>query len=116
MAIEGGQGRENNGNQACEGAFMMGAEEDRQDPKIVTGTFTLNNYYARTLFHFGANYSFVSTTFIPLEILRVLGEKPEEKARYLMSAKTEEPKLKDIVIIRNFPELFPDDLSGLPSS
>ncbi|GKF45751.1 putative reverse transcriptase domain-containing protein, partial [Tanacetum coccineum] len=33
-----------------------------------------------------------------------------------MSAKTEEPKLKDIVIVRNFPEVFPDDLSGLPPS
>ncbi|GJV50506.1 hypothetical protein Tco_1440718 [Tanacetum coccineum] len=50
------------------------------------------------------------------KILRVLGEKPEEKVRYLMSAKTIEQKLKDIVIVRNFPEVFPDDLSGLPPS
>ncbi|GJY85268.1 putative reverse transcriptase domain-containing protein [Tanacetum coccineum] len=46
------------------------------------------------------------------EILRVLGEKPEEKVRCLMSAKTKEQKLRDIVIVRNFPEVFPDDLSG----
>ncbi|GJQ96769.1 hypothetical protein Tco_0007908 [Tanacetum coccineum] len=39
------------------------------------------------------------------EILRVLGEKLEEKVRCLMSAKTEEHKLKDIVIVRNFPEV-----------
>ncbi|GJT91186.1 putative reverse transcriptase domain-containing protein [Tanacetum coccineum] len=198
MAIEGGQGHGNNGNQARGGAFMMGAEEARQDPNIVTGTFTLNNHYATTLFDSGADYSFVSTTFIPLldiepsdlgfsyeieiasgqlveinkvirdckleieghtfdidlipfgyesfdvivgmdwlsrhkaeivchekvvriplphkEILRVLGEKPEEKVRYLMSAKTEEQKLKDIVVVRSFPEVFPDDLSGLPPS
>nr|GEZ20945.1 putative reverse transcriptase domain-containing protein [Tanacetum cinerariifolium] len=38
------------------------------------------------------------------EILRVLGEKPKEKVRCFMSAKTEEQKLKDIVIVRNFPE------------
>ncbi|GJT30855.1 putative reverse transcriptase domain-containing protein, partial [Tanacetum coccineum] len=50
------------------------------------------------------------------EILRVLGEKPEEKVRYLISAKTKEQKLKDIVIVKNFPEVFPDDLSGLLSS
>ncbi|GKA34069.1 putative reverse transcriptase domain-containing protein [Tanacetum coccineum] len=37
MAIEGGQGHENNGNQARRGAFMMGAEEARQDPNIMTG-------------------------------------------------------------------------------
>ncbi|GKC34742.1 putative reverse transcriptase domain-containing protein [Tanacetum coccineum] len=66
MAIEGGQGRGNNGNPACGGAFMMGSEESRQDPNIVTGTFTLNNHYATTLFDSGVDYSFVSTTFIPL--------------------------------------------------
>ncbi|GKD76399.1 hypothetical protein Tco_1339020, partial [Tanacetum coccineum] len=31
-----------------------------------TGTFTLNNHFATTLFDPGADYSFVSTTFIPL--------------------------------------------------
>ncbi|GJS28230.1 integrase, catalytic region, zinc finger, CCHC-type containing protein [Tanacetum coccineum] len=33
---------------------------------IVTGTFTLNDHFATTLFDSGADYSFVSTTFIPL--------------------------------------------------
>ena len=47
-------------------AFMLGAEEARQDPNIVTGTFTLNNHFASTLFDSGADYSFVSTTFLPL--------------------------------------------------
>nr|GEV48651.1 putative reverse transcriptase domain-containing protein [Tanacetum cinerariifolium] len=60
------RGSGNNGNQARGRAFMMGAEEARQDPNIVTGTFTLNNHYAMTLFDSGANYSFVSTTFMPL--------------------------------------------------
>ncbi|GJS88427.1 putative reverse transcriptase domain-containing protein [Tanacetum coccineum] len=36
MVIEGGQGHGNNGNQARGRAFMMGAEEARQDPNIVT--------------------------------------------------------------------------------
>ncbi|GKB81863.1 putative reverse transcriptase domain-containing protein [Tanacetum coccineum] len=56
----------NQGNQARGRAFMLGAEEARQDPNIVTGTFTLNNHFATTLFDSGADYSFVSTTFIPL--------------------------------------------------
>ncbi|GKE90173.1 putative reverse transcriptase domain-containing protein, partial [Tanacetum coccineum] len=41
-------------------------EEARQDPNIMTSTFTLNNHFATTLFDYGADYSFVSTTFIPL--------------------------------------------------
>ncbi|GKD69806.1 hypothetical protein Tco_1323896 [Tanacetum coccineum] len=39
-----------------------------------------------------------------------------EKAKHLMSAKAEGQKLKDIVVVRNFSVVFPDDLSGLPPS
>nr|GEX67758.1 hypothetical protein [Tanacetum cinerariifolium] len=66
MAIEGGQCRRNNGNQARRRAFVIGAKEARHDPSIMTGTFTLNNQYAMTLFDYDADYSFVSTTFIPM--------------------------------------------------
>ncbi|GJU53016.1 putative reverse transcriptase domain-containing protein [Tanacetum coccineum] len=73
VANNEGQGRRNQGNQARGRAFMLGAEEPRQDPNIVTGTFTLNDHYATTLFDSGADYSFISTTFIPL-----LGIEPSE--------------------------------------
>nr|GEU49709.1 hypothetical protein [Tanacetum cinerariifolium] len=56
---------------------------------------------------------------IPLpnrEILGVLGERPEERVRHSKSAKVKELKLKDIVIVRNFFEVFPDDLLRLPPS
>ncbi|GJW64064.1 putative reverse transcriptase domain-containing protein [Tanacetum coccineum] len=66
LAIEGGQGHGNNDNQARGMAFMLGVEEARQDPNIMTGTFTLNYHFAVTLFDYGANYSFVSATFLPL--------------------------------------------------
>ncbi|GJR14034.1 pentatricopeptide repeat-containing protein [Tanacetum coccineum] len=56
----------NQDNRARGRAFMLGAEETRQDPNIMTGTFTLNNHFATTLFDSGADYGFVSTTFIPL--------------------------------------------------
>nr|GEV41394.1 hypothetical protein [Tanacetum cinerariifolium] len=62
-----------NGNQTRGRAFMLGAKEARQDPNIMTGTFALNNHYATTLFDSGADYSFVSTPFIPL-----LGIKPSD--------------------------------------
>ncbi|GJX10630.1 putative reverse transcriptase domain-containing protein [Tanacetum coccineum] len=188
--------RGNQGNQAKGRAFMLLEEEARQDPNIVMGTFTLNNHFATTLFDSGADYSFVSTTFIPLlgiepselgfryeieiasgqlveidkvikgctleikghvfdidliplghrsfdviigmdwlsnhkaeiichekvvriplldgKVLRVLGERPEEKARLLMSVKASDKKQGEIVVVRDFLEVFPDDLSGLP--
>ncbi|GKB34329.1 putative reverse transcriptase domain-containing protein [Tanacetum coccineum] len=54
---------------------------------------------------------------IPLldgKVLRLLGEKPEEKMRQLMSAKAKEKKQEEIVVVRDFLEVFPDDLSRLP--
>ncbi|GKA54537.1 putative reverse transcriptase domain-containing protein [Tanacetum coccineum] len=73
VANNRGQGRGNQGNQARGRALMLRAEEARQDPNIMTGTFTLNNHFATTLFDYGVDYSFVSTTFIPL-----LGKEPSE--------------------------------------
>nr|GEX92897.1 putative reverse transcriptase domain-containing protein [Tanacetum cinerariifolium] len=66
MVVNEGQGCGNQGNHERGRAFMLGAEEARPDPNIMTCTFTLNDHYATTLFDSGADYSFVSTTFIPL--------------------------------------------------
>nr|GEV78160.1 putative reverse transcriptase domain-containing protein [Tanacetum cinerariifolium] len=66
VANNGGQGCGNNNNQARGRAFMLGAVEARQDPNIVTGTFTSNDHYVTTLFDSSADYSLVSTTFTHL--------------------------------------------------
>ncbi|GJW48278.1 putative reverse transcriptase domain-containing protein [Tanacetum coccineum] len=195
-ANNGGQGHGKKGNQARGRVFMFVAEEARQDPNIITCTFTLNNHFSTTLLDSSADYSFVSTTFIPLleiepnelgfryeieitseqlveidkvikgckleieghvfdinlipfehrsfdeiigmdwlsnhkaeiichekvvriplldgKVLRVLGKRPKEKARLLMSAKASDRKQEEIFVVRDFPEVFPNDLSGLP--
>nr|GEW82110.1 hypothetical protein [Tanacetum cinerariifolium] len=66
VANNGGQASGNQRNQARGRAFMLGAEEAHKDLNIMTGTFTLSNHFATTLFDSGADYSFVSTTLIPL--------------------------------------------------
>ncbi|GJR55194.1 putative reverse transcriptase domain-containing protein [Tanacetum coccineum] len=190
------QGHRNQGNQDRGRAFMLGAEKACQDLNIMMGTFTFNNHFSTTLFDSGADYSFVSTTFIPLlgiepselgfryqigiangqlvesdkvikgckleieghdfdidlipfghgsfdviigmdwlsnhkakiichekvvriplldgKVLRVLGEKPEEKMRQLKGVKAKEKEQEEIVVVRDFPNVFLDDLSGLP--
>ncbi|GJT59882.1 putative reverse transcriptase domain-containing protein [Tanacetum coccineum] len=47
-------------------AYKLGAVDAQQDPKVVTGTFLLNNRYANALFDSGADKSFVSTNFSTL--------------------------------------------------
>ncbi|GKC17923.1 putative reverse transcriptase domain-containing protein [Tanacetum coccineum] len=59
-------GSTNHIKSACPRAFMLGAEEARQDLNIMTGTFNLNDHCVTTLFESDVDYSFVSTTFIPL--------------------------------------------------
>ncbi|GJU97734.1 reverse transcriptase domain-containing protein [Tanacetum coccineum] len=44
----------------------------------------------------------------------VHGERPEGNLKQLKTMKVNKPKLEDIPIVRNFPGVFPEDLSGLP--
>ncbi|GJX06970.1 putative reverse transcriptase domain-containing protein [Tanacetum coccineum] len=56
---------------------------------------------------------------IPLpdsKVLRVIGERTEEKMRHLVSAKAKELKQEELVVVRDFLRVFPDDLFGLPPS
>ncbi|GJS54751.1 putative reverse transcriptase domain-containing protein [Tanacetum coccineum] len=56
---------------------------------------------------------------IPLtnrEVLEVHREQPEGNLKLLMTMKVDEQKLKDIPVVRNFPGVFLENLSGLPSS
>ncbi|GKC07353.1 putative reverse transcriptase domain-containing protein [Tanacetum coccineum] len=67
----------------------------------------LSNYKAEIIYH-------EKVVRIPLpdgKVLRVLGERPEEKARFWMGVKKQE----EIIVVRDFPEVFLDDLFGLPS-
>ncbi|GKC69814.1 putative reverse transcriptase domain-containing protein, partial [Tanacetum coccineum] len=48
------------------------------------------------------------------EILEVQGERPEKDSGSLACIKADEKKLDDIRVVRDFPEIFPDDLLGLP--
>nr|GEY93034.1 putative reverse transcriptase domain-containing protein [Tanacetum cinerariifolium] len=46
--------------------------------------------------------------------IKIQGERPEKDPKLLSCIKAGEKKPEDIRIVRDFPEVFPDDLSGLP--
>ncbi|GKB93830.1 putative reverse transcriptase domain-containing protein, partial [Tanacetum coccineum] len=73
---------------------------------VIIGMDWLSKYKAKIISH-------EKVVRIPLpdgKVLRVLRERPEEKVRFLMGVKKQE----EIVVVRDFSEVFPDDLSGLP--
>ncbi|GJY48218.1 putative nucleotidyltransferase, ribonuclease H [Tanacetum coccineum] len=197
LALEGSQNR-SNGNQVRGRAYNVNvnAMEVVQDPNVVMGTFSLNDHFVTVLFDSGADFSFISTEFMPLlnvrpsivnpgyvievadgkkvevdriirdcklelgsslfsinliplghgsfdvivgmdwlsqhkavivchekvveipvedgRILRVHGERAVGITKALKSAKEDEPKLSDISVVREFEDVFPEDLSGLP--
>jgi hypothetical protein len=56
---------------------------------------------------------------IPLSngvVLEVQGEQAETNGRHLMSAKSKEVRIEDVPVVRDFQDVFPDDLPGLPPS
>ncbi|GKD72004.1 putative reverse transcriptase domain-containing protein, partial [Tanacetum coccineum] len=73
---------------------------------VIIGMDWLSKYKAKIICH-------EKVVRIPLpddKVLRVLKERPEEKVRFFMGVKKQE----EIVMVRDFPKVFPDDLSGLP--
>ncbi|GJW21501.1 hypothetical protein Tco_0032123 [Tanacetum coccineum] len=135
------KGHGNQGNHARGKAFMLGAEEARQDPNIVmmrlkpnklgfkyeieiaSGQLVeIDNIKGCKLEIEGHVFDIDLITFghgsfdviIDSKVLRILGERPDEKARLLMTAKASDKKQEEIVEVRDFPKVFPDDLSRLP--
>ncbi|GJX83848.1 putative reverse transcriptase domain-containing protein [Tanacetum coccineum] len=77
---------------------------------VIIGIDWLSDHKAKIICH-------EKVVRIPLpndKVLRVIRERPEEKMRHVMSAKGKEQKQEEIVVVRDFLEVFPDDLSGLP--
>nr|GEY96552.1 hypothetical protein [Tanacetum cinerariifolium] len=93
--------------------------------KCCHGYVPLKNRYASILFNTGADRSFISTAFSSLidiiptllgnsydveladgKIVRISAKKEKDKS--------EGKQLKDVPIVRDFPEVFPEDLPGLP--
>ncbi|GJR28662.1 putative reverse transcriptase domain-containing protein [Tanacetum coccineum] len=141
LALEGSRNNRSNGNQVRGRAYNVNvnAMEAVQDPNVVTGTFSLNDHFVTVLFDSGADFSFISTEFAPLlnvkpsivnpgyvievadgkkvEVDRIIHDcklELERIAKVLKSVKKDEPKLGDIPIVRDFEDVFPEDLSGLP--
>nr|GEV17458.1 putative reverse transcriptase domain-containing protein [Tanacetum cinerariifolium] len=176
-----GQGGNNRG-----GVYQLGAVNAQEDPKVVTGTFLLNNHYATALSDSGADRSFVSTKFStlinikPVEIdtsyevelanelvsfdviigmdwlskndaailcgkkkvsiplknkaLIIEGDRNQSRLKIISCIKarmyiengcelflvqvtgtvSKEKRVEDVPVICDFPEVFPEDLPGLP--
>ncbi|GKF00285.1 putative reverse transcriptase domain-containing protein, partial [Tanacetum coccineum] len=108
LALEGSRNNRSNGNQVRGRAFNVNvnAMEAVQDPKVVW----LSQHKAVIVCH-------EKVVEIPVEdgrILRVHGERAVGITKALKSAKEDEPKLNDISVVREFEDVFPEDLSGLP--
>nr|GEX62708.1 putative reverse transcriptase domain-containing protein [Tanacetum cinerariifolium] len=196
LALEGNRNTQNNRNQVRGRAFNRNAAEALQDPKVMTGTFSLNNQFVTVLFDSGPDFSFISSKFVPFlnvepcivkpgyvieiadgesvevdrvihycklkvrnslftidlislghgsfdvivgmdwlsknkavivchekvveipikegGILRVQRERTLGAAKALMNTKIDEPRISVIPVLRDFTDVFPEDLSGLP--
>ncbi|GKA08425.1 putative reverse transcriptase domain-containing protein [Tanacetum coccineum] len=113
-----------NGN-AVARAYAVGVAGQNPDNNVVTGTFLLNNRCASILFDTSADRSFVSTQFSTDG--RIIWVNTTHK--YLLQGchvflahitvketgdKSKKKQLEDVPIVKNFPEVFPEDLPGLP--
>ncbi|GJS38221.1 putative reverse transcriptase domain-containing protein [Tanacetum coccineum] len=104
-ANNGGQGRGNQGNQARGRAFMLGAEEARQDLNIVTGLEPSD---------LGFKYEIEIASGQLVEIDKVIKGCKLEIEGHVFDIDLIPFGHGSFDMIIDFPEVFSDDLSGLP--
>nr|GEX49062.1 putative reverse transcriptase domain-containing protein [Tanacetum cinerariifolium] len=117
------------GGNATSQAYALREAEQGQGPNVVTGTFLLNNRYARVLFDSGSDKSFINSGLshlidikpirlnISYEVELADGKLVSTNAvlrAYVTEKEPIEKRLEDVPVICDFPEVFPDDLRGLP--
>nr|GEW50127.1 putative reverse transcriptase domain-containing protein [Tanacetum cinerariifolium] len=99
-----GENRNGNGNGVAQGrAYALGGKDASPDSNVITGTFLLNNHYAKILFDTAQEYlSNGCDVFLAHITMKEAKDKSEEK------------RFKDVPIVRDFPKVFPEDLPGIP--
>nr|GEV90999.1 hypothetical protein [Tanacetum cinerariifolium] len=117
--------------------YLLRDKNAHQDPNVVTSMFLLNQHLARVLFDPGADKSFISLPFSsmlnipPITIdafydiemadgnlyhAKVLCDEkvvhiPIDDETLIIKG---EKRLEDIPVVKEFPDVFPEDLHGLP--
>ncbi|GJU95549.1 putative reverse transcriptase domain-containing protein [Tanacetum coccineum] len=97
--------------------YAVGNAGANPDNNIVTGTFLLNNRYASILFDTGADRSFVSTAFSSQIVITPTTLDHDYNVELVDGRIVRQVKgkqLKDVPLYQEFPEVFPEDLSGIP--
>nr|GEU61408.1 putative reverse transcriptase domain-containing protein [Tanacetum cinerariifolium] len=120
-------GNENENDGARGKAYVLGEGDSNPEFNTVTGTFLLNNHYASNLFDTGADRSFEKNDQVHESrlniILCVKAQKYFSKGCDVFLAhvtmteaedKLKGKRLEDVPIVRDFPEVFPKDLQGVP--
>ncbi|GJX03468.1 hypothetical protein Tco_0189384 [Tanacetum coccineum] len=103
----------NQQNEEARGRAYVVVKNPQQNPNVVTDTFLLNDHYACILFDSSAEKSFVSSAFTPFIDIAPTALNTSYEVE-LADGKVADENLDDIRVVRDFPEVFPDDLSGLP--
>ncbi|GKD02953.1 putative reverse transcriptase domain-containing protein [Tanacetum coccineum] len=124
LALEGNRNTWNNGNQARGRAFNVNAVDALQDPNVVTDLIPLGHgsfdvivgmdWLSKNKAEIVCHEKVVRIPLEGGEILHVQGERTLGGTKTLMSTKADEPELSDIPIVRDFTDVFTEDLSGLP--
>nr|GFB62464.1 hypothetical protein [Tanacetum cinerariifolium] len=121
-------GNRNQGNQNQAGnenavarAYGLGTAGGNPNANVMTGTFLLNNHCDSILFDTGVDKSFVSTAFSSLININPSTldysydvELADGQIIGMIKDKSEEKRLQDVPIVRDFSEVFPEDIPGLP--
>nr|GEX20881.1 putative reverse transcriptase domain-containing protein [Tanacetum cinerariifolium] len=119
------KGRNQQNEEARARAYVV-VKNPQQNSNVVTGTVLLNDHYVSVLFDSGIERSFVSIEFTPFidiamatlntsyEVDLADGKITRKGSEITFVYQADEKRLDDIHTVSDFPEVFLDDLTGLP--
>ncbi|GJX87190.1 putative reverse transcriptase domain-containing protein [Tanacetum coccineum] len=108
---DGGNGNAQGWVYAVGNAEKRGNASGNPDSNVVMGTFLLNNRYASILFDTGADRTFISSAF---SSLIDIAQTPLENSYDVELADGKTVGAQEYMAKGYFPEVFPEDLPGLP--
>nr|GEU29032.1 hypothetical protein [Tanacetum cinerariifolium] len=109
--------RKNQQNEGARARAYMVVENLQQNPNVVTGSFDVIVGMDWLSYHRAVIVCYEKIVCIPLsngEILEIQGERPEKDPKSISCIKAHKKRLDEFCTIRDFPKVFPDDLTGLP--
>ncbi|XP_040930624.1 uncharacterized protein [Gossypium hirsutum] len=104
--------------------YAIRAREEATAPDVIAGTFCLSNVIVYALIDPGSTHSYICTVLASekklsveptkYDVQRLIRKGNEVFLAYVLDTRGSKPKLEQLSVVNEFPDVFPEEFLGLP--